>query len=564
MDRIFANVRSTSTLSLASRRRLWLLQAILPSVSQAAAQIYHTCRPFSSAKVFWTKFLTSCLLMDSGGWRFDRLDNRHEDLLIRSLRGLERVIDLELPQIPEAYTSAPFPRLETLREHIKKSTSDEDDSSFSSIVKLIKPENVEFCREVIDALKELADAMEDTSQQPAPVEAPVASRWKPVLAPVLLDLLSVLSKSFQHCQCVRPHKAILLLFTHRVAPDEGLHSFKLLFAKGAAGYRWKEAIVIVKEHMPEPQVRMVLPNTSDQIGDRVSEPVLIKNICDSIDDAAPAPLNLRIERGALYQQGLSATLATKGPTEGIPMSLSDGLLGNETELGINGQLCLAVVLSYSLLDFCGEPWFPDGWTRNGIHLLQHDQQLSLRPTLVAAIRPKKLSAEVYNVPIDIKLLFHGILLMEIFRQEPLPIDLSVVKTMGVAELRELALHQFEAMSTQWGVCERYRQSVEACIEGIEAQDVWGGEESFARVFIQKVISPLETDYVSLWGNRDPDELIAELKLPSVKRKKPPLPGPKPAHFQSFKPTSGATIGNSRLPLPPLKLFDSVGGIEPKQ
>ena len=61
----------------------------------------------------------------------------------------------------------------------------------------------------------------------------------------------------------------------------------------------------------------------------------------------------------------------KGFENGESVSLAEGFFGNETELDIDGKLCLAVVLSYSLLDFCVEPWFPDGWTKNGIYLLQY-------------------------------------------------------------------------------------------------------------------------------------------------------------------------------------------------
>lgn len=121
--------------------------------------------------------------------------------------------------------------------------------------------------------------------------------------------------------------------------------------------------------------------------------------------------------------------------------------------------------------------------------------------------------------------------MEIFWQETLPIDLGPGKDMNVSELRDLALKEFEAMKMKWSVSERYRQSVEACLEGIEDEDALGDGESFTRAFCQRIISPLETDYTSLWGNRDPDDVISELKLSSVKRKRPPPGAPKPAHFQ---------------------------------
>jgi hypothetical protein len=77
----------------------------------------------------------------------------------------------------------------------------------------------------------------------------------------------------------------------------------------------------------------------------------------------------------------------KGLEDGESVSLAEGFFGNETELDIKGKLCLAVVLSYALLDFCVDPWFPDGWTKNGIYLLQYGGHLLLRPILVTYLRP---------------------------------------------------------------------------------------------------------------------------------------------------------------------------------
>jgi hypothetical protein len=222
----------------------------------------------------------------------------------------------------------------------------------------------------------------------------------------------------------------------------------------------------------------------------------------------------------------------KGLEGGESVSLAEGFFGNETELDINGKLCLAVVLSYSLLDFCVEPWFPDGWTKNGIYLLQHSGHLLLRPNLVTYLRPTPKCSQPSSVSDDLKLLFHGILLIEIFKQAPLPLQMNLGKDIDIDDLRKMARKEFDTV--KWGVCERFRQAVEACIEGDQGDQLDTPEdpkESFVTTFCTRVINPLETDFTSLWGDRDPDQVLSELKLPSIKRKKPPPRGPKPVHLK---------------------------------
>ena len=222
----------------------------------------------------------------------------------------------------------------------------------------------------------------------------------------------------------------------------------------------------------------------------------------------------------------------KGLEDGESVSLAEGFFGNETELDINGKLCLAVVLSYSLLDFCVEPWFPDGWTKNGIYLLQYSGHLLLRPILVTHLCPTPKCSQPSRVSGDLKLLFHGILLMEIFKQAPLPLQMNLGKDIDFSDLRKMARKEFDAV--KWGVCERFRQAVEACIEGDQGGQLdtpEDPEESFATTFCTRVINPLETDFTPLCGDRDPDQVLSELKLPSIKRKKPPPRGPKPVHLK---------------------------------
>jgi hypothetical protein len=130
---------------------------------------------------------------------------------------------------------------------------------------------------------------------------------------------------------------------------------------------------------------------------------------------------------------------------------------------------------------------------------------------------------------DLELLFHGILLMEIFKQAPLPLHMNLGKDIDIDDLRKMARKEFDAV--KWGVCERFRQSVEACIEGDQGDKLdtpEDSEESFATTICTKVINPLETDFTSLWGDRDPDQVLSEL---SIKRKKPPPRGPKPVHLK---------------------------------
>jgi hypothetical protein len=216
------------------------------------------------------------------------------------------------------------------------------------------------------------------------------------------------------------------------------------------------------------------------------------------------------------------------------VSLAEGLFGNDTDLSIPSKTCLAVVLSYSLLDFCWEPWFPGGWTKGEINLLQYNYQLLLRPTLVTNIRRQPECSDTFKVSNDLKLLFHGILLMEIFKQEALPFQLNLRSITNITDIRVNARKEFDAVP--WGVSEGFRQSVEACIDGFRGDNQDISEDtgdSFATNFCNAVINPLERDFVTLWGNKDPDQVLSELKLPGIKHKKlpPPPPSHKPVHLK---------------------------------
>ena len=170
----------------------------------------------------------------------------------------------------------------------------------------------------------------------------------------------------------------------------------------------------------------------------------VTDLCKTIDSKTTSRLNLNVDGTSLFQLA-ETDLEMKGLENGKSVSLAEGFFGNETELDIDGKLCLAVVLSYSLLDFCGEPWFSDGWTKNGIFLLQHSGHLLLRPILVTYLRPTAKGSQPPRVESDLKLLFHGILLMEIFKQAPLPLQMNHGKDIDIDDLRKMARKEFDAV-----------------------------------------------------------------------------------------------------------------------
>ena len=256
----------------------------------------------------------------------------------------------------------------------------------------------------------------------------------------------------------------------------------------------------------------------------------VTNLCPEVDKTKPFRLNLNVSGESLHRLP-ETDPQFHGLENSEPISLAQGLLQNETELDFKGKVCLAVVLSYALLDFCGEPWFPGGWTKHSIHLMQINDKLVLRPALITKVSPAPQIGR--NNPLarnDLKLLCHGILLMEIFRQESLAI---AVKGGGeFASLKQSAQKSFDAI--KWDVHERYRQAVEACIldERLTVlADSAGVQNDFVQMFCNAVISPLEHECEALCGQQDPDEMITSMKLPTVKQKKPAVMVP---HLQKPK------------------------------
>ena len=101
LESLFASAYRGPTPSVSLQRRLRLLQAVLPPFSTAAAQAYYAAKPFSPIREFWTQFLSPCLVIEVGGWRLDRLDDQHDELVWHSLQCLEHVVSMDKSAIAE-------------------------------------------------------------------------------------------------------------------------------------------------------------------------------------------------------------------------------------------------------------------------------------------------------------------------------------------------------------------------------------------------------------------------------------------------------------------------------
>ena len=138
--------------------------------------------------------------------------------------------------------------METLRKLIKSGEIDAEDLLVGSAAKFVKPDTPQSCTMLLDTLSELSKVMEDTSKQPDPEETELSTGFKPVLAPLLSTLFSTMS-DYLKCKCIKPHKAILYLFTHQSSHNAGSYSFKMLMNRGKSDGHWKETIVTMKEQM---------------------------------------------------------------------------------------------------------------------------------------------------------------------------------------------------------------------------------------------------------------------------------------------------------------------------
>jgi len=321
--------------------------------------------------------------------------------------------------------------------------------------------------------------------------------------------------------------------------------------------------------MPRPPVRVAFADAMPRRG----KPVV--DLCHMIKKNTKR-LHLGVDESSLFYQREEAEVQMKTFEKCQPVSLAKGFLENNTELNFEGKICLAVVLSYSFLDFCGKPWFPGGWTKDNLYLMQDGDSLSLRPFLITNVLlgKDKPRPQATTAALAMKLLHHGILLLEIFQQDTLRTPAPEPGTPPVG-LKDAAEEWFQ--STKWDVCERYRGAVEACISGglLASLDIASTlsttrshDEEFARLFCERVLAPLEMDFASQWHDQDPDRAIATLKLPNTGLGQNPslrprlsIPGartPQTRSRLSFKPTvqrpsplplgqPRPTSGQSRLP-----------------
>lgn len=254
-------------------------------------------------------------------------------------------------------------------------------------------------------------------------------------------------------------------------------------------------------------------------------------------------LNLNIEGSSLSNHADTESQMEKFENCELT-TFTEGFLENDSELQIQEKICLAVILSYAFLDFCGKPWFPKGWSKDSLHLMQHDKTLFLHPFLVTNMASQpgevKLPASVTENRAE-TLLRHGILLMEVFEQTTLR---KTSRPDGKDNsLKHMAQEWFR--SIDWGVSERFCQVVRICIQGtlltgvvvpstssrlsssIPFTNAELSKENFVTLFCERVLAPLEADFLSQWQNKDPDEVMLTIKLPSIKQKSNVLSRPTP-------------------------------------
>lgn len=285
---------------------------------------------------------------------------------------------------------------------------------------------------------------------------------------------------------------------------------------------------------PKSGVTILLPDKEKQ--SKLPSKV-VDDLCKIIDELSGYRLELDVKGESLYQIAPN-DLETKELEDVESISLAEGLFCTDQHVfNRRAKACIALVLSYSLLDFCGEPWFPDGWNKNGIFLLQSRKHLLLRPILVAHLRRISEHSKPVKVSAGLTLLYHAILLIEIFIQAPL--GLTFNPTESVEGLRKLIRREFDAIN--WGESERYSQSVEACINGDESEKLEKPpdnlEAHFMSFYFTGVIDRLEADFATLWGpDKDPDTAISTLsgKRVPLKSVLPPVPKQKPTKLKVYE------------------------------
>ncbi len=92
------------------QRRLRLLQSVLSRMPGAVTHASNAAKRYD--REFWTNFLSPCVIMELAQWRFDLLNDAHNDLVRDVLQGLEEVVQVASRDIPEVRFSHAIDSLE--------------------------------------------------------------------------------------------------------------------------------------------------------------------------------------------------------------------------------------------------------------------------------------------------------------------------------------------------------------------------------------------------------------------------------------------------------------------
>ncbi|KAK4560466.1 hypothetical protein LTR86_005662 [Recurvomyces mirabilis] len=534
-------------------RRVVLLRAILDTFASAAAKRYEhakVARHPTKIRMFWGDITQQYQLILEGQW--SRLCPKNNELLIGLLGALESIVRSGTVSIAEECINAAFPHLETLRQIINGVLAN-DTAGLFHLLRALDEQPAQLSRtNVIEHLRQLADVLTGEEQQSIEAESTVFPQVRRRLAPFLLNMLSVVSNHWT-CKCALPHRAALFMCTHRhVAEEDTTVTIHGLLSTKVNEIGWHATSMNVDTKRSQVRTRFDLP-ASTSIPTRRK----IRDLCSTIESSATQTLKLDLDGRKLFQLMSSAEDNSSPPNMKL-VSLANGLFAlQETELGIAGKLCLCIVLSYSILDFCGEPWFPAGWTKSGIHFFQDDKVLRLRPMLVTPVQPARDTLSTSSVAMSSLLLSHAALMMEIYRQSPFSKD----EVTRAAEDRSTyrAFLRSSLQNMNWDVHERFKQAVQSCLDISEMEWVYGDAEVEGRLdsaFCQRVIGMLLSDFNAICGAIEPDVFISSLCLPRVEsssdnsktpqlsvearpridsRVTRPRPSPKPAHLRAHSP-----------------------------
>ncbi len=137
-------------------------------------------------------------------------------------------------------------------------------------IQLAKPNDADG---FVELMNNLAAVMRDDRNKSnlSPETAQVSSKAKPLLAPLILNLFSTLSKYWRCTRvCRDSHQAALALFTNRAYPadDNASASFTVLLSKSMSSsskpvIRWLEASITVREPLfvlPIPGISQTMSN----------------------------------------------------------------------------------------------------------------------------------------------------------------------------------------------------------------------------------------------------------------------------------------------------------------